>query len=80
MGIRIIENEAAKLKAGEYHDRLCEHCEQTKPAREVRTLGFIAREDRGNYILCFDCFGPRIKWEETGTKNKRLWESPARMS
>ena len=66
----IIENEAAR----EYMPQLCENCGYVKPARWIRVVG-IVKEDRGNYMICFDCYGPVIKWKDD---RNIVFESPAR--
>lgn len=78
MGIRIIENEAAKLKAGKYHDRECENCGQKKPAREVESYSLITKGSRGSYVICFGCEGPQIYWERNDIKSPHRMRSPAR--
>ena len=53
----------------------CESCGKEKPARQVKAWGILTKESRGNYMLCFDCFGPRIFWSD---KRNVVFSSPAK--
>lgn len=56
---------------------VCENCHANKPVRPVEAVGW-AKESRGWFNLCFDCFGPQVWWRErTGSQ---VWMSPARLT
>lgn len=66
---RVIEDESEK----EFKPRECFNCKQVKPARIVTVHSYITRESRGGYPLCFDCFGPVVRWRNDAGK---VIESP----
>ena len=46
----------------------CENCKREHvKIRPIEAMGMF-KEPRGWYQICFDCFGPRVKWsDKTGT-------------
>ena len=54
----------------------CENCKQIKPIRPIQAIGWIAKESRGWFGLCFSCEGPHIFWKYS--EHGRTYRSPVR--
>ena len=68
----IIQDERAK---GMSHIGKCENCGQTVLCRKVKAYDVVHRGNRGYYLICFSCFGPRIFWKKN--EGGIIYESPA---
>lgn len=64
----ILEDER-KIK----QEKICENCKQLASGRLIESFGYYT-EGRGHFFICFECFGPRIKW--TDGNGKRVYWSP----
>ena len=67
--MRIIDDDREHAFTGK-----CENCGRDGiSVRRVEVYSHISRASRGYYSLCYDCWGPHIKWV---TKDGRTVESP----
>ena len=55
----------------------CENCGQERRGRPIITFDWITRKSRGWVSICFDCFGPRIKWKANEKSKTFLSPAPA---
>lgn len=51
----------------------CENCGKSASGRFVESFGHGRGSNRGFYFICFECFGPRIKWTDRGMNKKHYW-------
>jgi len=67
--MRILGSDRSEAREG-----TCEQCGAKTLVRRVQSVGF-GKESRGHFKLCFDCFGPRVRF--IGRDGKE-YEAPLR--
>lgn len=54
----------------------CAHCGKVAEGRRTEIVGHCY-ESRGFCFLCFECFGPRIRWRPKG-RHSKIYTTPVR--